>query len=60
MVVKALAKGMVREYQIDYNTAKKILQNRSKRTFHRPEDFRMEKILKGVNGNGNGGKREGS
>jgi len=53
MSISVLAKGLVREYQIDYETAKMIYQQRAKRRFDRPGAFRKEKILSGGNGSGN-------
>ncbi|NLV18376.1 MAG: hypothetical protein GXY51_02675 [Bacteroidetes bacterium] len=60
MSIRVLARGMMREYQIDYETAKKIYEIRATKPFLTPRDFkRGESLLKkiiGGNGNGNSSK----
>lgn len=59
MCIKVLAKGLMKEYQIDYETAKKIYQQRAKRKFDTPSAFKREKILLRGKGNGkNNSKRK--
>jgi hypothetical protein len=58
MSIRVLARGMMREYQIDYETAKKIYEVRATRPFLTPRDFKrgenlLKKIIGGNNGNHN-------
>ena len=60
MSIRVLARGMMREYQIDYETAKKIYEIRATKPFLTPRDFKrgeslLKKIIRG-NGNGNSSK----
>lgn len=53
MSIKTLVKGLMAEYQLTYEEAKKIYEQRAKRKFDRPEAFEKERILKGGNGDEN-------
>jgi hypothetical protein len=62
MSIKVLAKGMMKEYQIDYDTAKKVYEVRAIRPFLTPRDFKrgeniLKKIIGGNNGNHNHNNR---